>query len=78
MSQRLTIDLKKNPEAAQVTADMEVGAKVALYGAIFSKDDQTLVVEMEEIEGDGESAEGIEDNDDNADGEGVADATDEE
>ena len=48
MSQRLTIDLKKNPEVADLIADMEVGSYVNLSTSIVAKDEQTLTLELEE------------------------------
>jgi hypothetical protein len=67
MSQRLSIDLKKNPEVAELISDMEPGAKVNLTTAIYSKDEQTLVLELEEAEAGTEAADDLESNDDNAD-----------
>jgi hypothetical protein len=48
MSQRLTIDLNQNPEVKNLVSDMEVSDRVKLETTIVSKDDQTLVVELEE------------------------------
>lgn len=61
MSQRLTIDLTKNPEVAQLVSDMEVGAAVKLETTIYSKDEQSLVLELEEADaGDGSKDDGDE------------------
>lgn len=49
MAQRITIDLTKNPETADVVADLEVGDAVEVNTTIVSKDDQTLVLEVEEV-----------------------------
>ncbi|MCW5549985.1 MAG: hypothetical protein KIT44_13560 [Opitutaceae bacterium] len=49
MRQRITIDLNNNPEAVGVVADMEPGDRVELAGSIVSKDDQSLVLELDEI-----------------------------
>lgn len=49
MAQKITIDLKKNPDVASVVADMEVGAPLEVSTTIASKDDQTLVLEVEDV-----------------------------
>ncbi len=47
--QTLTIDLNKTPEIADAVADLEPGSEVCLHATIKSKDDQTLVVTVEEL-----------------------------
>lgn len=48
MAQKITIDLKKNLEVADLVADLEPSAKVFLRTAIASKDEDTLVLQLEE------------------------------
>lgn len=64
MAQRIQIDKKKNPEAASVVADLEVGARVEVITTIAAQDDQTLTLEVEEVvagEEDTETAPAMED-----------------
>jgi len=48
--QRINIDLNKNPEVAELIADMEVGDEIVIRGTIHHKDDQTLKVELDEVD----------------------------
>lgn len=48
--QRFSIDLERNEEAARLAADVEPGARLNATLSVVSKDDKTLVVELEEIE----------------------------
>lgn len=47
--QSLTVDLNKNPEVKDAIADCEPGEELCIHCTIKSKDDQTLVVTMEEV-----------------------------
>lgn len=44
------IDLKKNPDAAEVVADLPIGASIVIYATIKAKDDQTLSYAISSIE----------------------------
>ena len=55
--QRLTIDLKKNPDVAKLVADLEPSDYIYAELCIVSKDEQSLVVE---IEATGETASDLE------------------
>lgn len=46
----VTIDLKKNPEIADLVSDKSVGDGVTLHTSIKAKDDQTLTLTVEEAE----------------------------
>ncbi len=46
MSQRLIIDLKKNPKVADLVADLEPGQKIDATLNIVAKDDQTLTADL--------------------------------
>jgi hypothetical protein len=48
--QTITIDLKKNPDVADLIADMDPGAKICLYTGIKAKDDQTLTLTLDSAE----------------------------
>lgn len=45
--QKLLIDLKKNPEVADLVSTMQPGDKIVLETSIKAKDDQTLTLTME-------------------------------
>lgn len=45
---KLTIDLKANPDVADLVAAMQVGEKVRLDTTIQAKDDQTLTLTLDE------------------------------
>lgn len=49
MAQKLTIDLNKNKEVADVVADLSPGSTVYIKGSIAALDKQTLQVELEEV-----------------------------
>lgn len=49
MAQRITIDLNKNKDAASAVADLQPGDEVEVITTIVSKDDQSLVLEVEEV-----------------------------
>jgi|GEM_PF-5813613 hypothetical protein len=51
------IDLKKNPEVAEVVQDLPLGTNITIYATIKNKDEQTLEYTIEEVESAGESAE---------------------
>lgn len=46
--QTILIDLKKNPDIADLVADMQPGDAIDLHGTIKSLDDQTLEITIEE------------------------------
>ena len=46
-TQRITIDLKKNPKVAEMIADLEPADSLFAELTIVSKDEQSLVVEIE-------------------------------
>jgi hypothetical protein len=48
--QSVPIDLKKSEEIADWATDKGPGDRVALYGTIKSKDDQTMVVTVDEVD----------------------------
>lgn len=50
MAQRITIDLTQNPEVKNLVSDMQVSDRVKLETSIVSKDDQTLILELEEAD----------------------------
>lgn len=45
--QTIDIDLKQNPDIANLVADLEPGAKIELSTSIKAKDDQTLTLTIE-------------------------------
>jgi 3-methyladenine DNA glycosylase AlkC len=49
MSQKLTVDLEKNPEVADLLTDMEVGEAIFIRGTIANMDDKTLEVRLQEV-----------------------------
>lgn len=70
-TQRITIDLKKNPKVAELIADLEPADCLYAELTIVSKDDQSLVVEIEaasetaaDLEGKDESEDEDEEDDD--------------
>jgi len=48
--QRLTLDLKKNPEVADLVADLEPADKIDACFRIVSKDDQSVIVELVSVD----------------------------
>jgi preprotein translocase subunit YajC len=48
--QTLTIDLKREPEIADLVADLQPGDPVLLHTTIKAMDDQTLTLTLEEAE----------------------------
>ena len=59
--QKLTLDLKKNPEVANLVATMEPGDTIILETSIQAKDDQTLTLSLDSAtSADGNEAEGAE------------------
>ena len=67
MSQKLNIDLEKNPEVKDLIASMEVGDSIFVRGSIANMDDKTLEVRLKDVsdsaEGVAESAESDDDED---------------
>lgn len=49
-NQQVIIDLAKSPDIADAMADAQPGDEVCLRGVIKSKDDQTLVVTVQEVD----------------------------
>lgn len=49
MAQKLTIDLKKNPKVADVVSEMQPGDPIKVMGSIVHMDDQSLVIEVDEV-----------------------------
>jgi hypothetical protein len=47
--QKLTIDLKKNTKVADLVADLEPGESIFAELSIVSKDEQSLVVEIDAV-----------------------------
>lgn len=76
--QTLTIDLKKNPEVANLVSGMEPGKRIVLQTSIKANDDQTLTLTLESAEAGGEDVEVVdedaqsEDDDDNPLGRSLA------
>jgi hypothetical protein len=50
------IDLKKNPEVAEVVTDLPLGGKIVIHATIKNKDEQTLEYTIEEVEAGSETA----------------------
>lgn len=50
--QKIQIDLKKNPEIADLVIDLQPGDKILLHTSINELDDQTLGLTIEEAEED--------------------------
>lgn len=50
MSQRLTIDKIKNPDAAKFLSDKEPGAAVRVETTLVAQDDQTATLELESVD----------------------------
>ena len=48
--QTITIDLKKNPDVADLVADMDPGTSICLTTSIKAKDDQTLTLTLDSAE----------------------------
>lgn len=77
-TQRLTIDLKKNPDVAKLVADLEPSDCIYAELCIVSKDDQSLVVEIEatgetpsDLEGDETESEGKDESDESEESDGT-------
>lgn len=75
-TQRITIDLKKNPKIAELIADLEPADCLYAELTIVSKDEQSLVVEIEAASETAADLEG-KDTDDEADDEADDDADEE-
>ena len=75
-TQRITIDLKKNPKIAELIADLEPADCLYAELTIVSKDEQSLVVEIEAASETAADHEG-KDTDDEADDEADDDADEE-
>ena len=75
-TQRITIDLKKNPKIAELIADLEPADCLYAELTIVSKDEQSLVVEIEAASETAADLEG-KDTDDDTDDEADDDADEE-
>lgn len=60
-AQQISIDLNKNPDVADVVRDLAPGQFVELQLSVVHKDDQTVVLEIEEVDVGAESEEVEED-----------------
>jgi hypothetical protein len=49
-TQRFSVDLERNEDLAKIVVDVEPGEKLKATLSVVSKDDKTLVVELDEVE----------------------------